>query len=62
MGFENFATSQPSEQEEETLSEFEINVRRMEALIATHGGDAYEVTKEVMSWVEEAKERYDGKH
>ena len=62
MGFENFATSHPNEQEEENLSEFEIIVRRMEALIATHGGDAYEVTKEVMSWVEEAKERYDGKH
>ena len=62
MGFENFPTTQPNEQEEENLSEFEINVRRMEALLATHGGNAYEVTKTVTAWVDEAKKRYDQKH
>jgi hypothetical protein len=61
MGFENFATNQPAEQEEENLNEFEIGVRRMQALIATHDGDAYEVTKRVMAWIDEAKKRHDGK-
>jgi hypothetical protein len=62
MGFENFATNQPTAQEEENLSEFEVGVRRMEALIATHEGDAYEATKTVMTWMDEAKKRHDGKH
>ena len=62
MGFENFATTQPNEQEEGNLSEFEIGVRRMAALIETHGGDAFEVTKTAMAWVDEAKKRYDGQH
>jgi hypothetical protein len=59
MGFENFATN--NAQEDENLSEFEVGVRRLEALIATHGGDAFEATKTVMTWIDEAKKRYDGK-
>jgi hypothetical protein len=27
-----------------------------------HSGDAYEVKKKVMLWVDEAKKRYDKKH
>ena len=61
MGFENF-TGQTNKQEEENLSEFEINVRHIEALMEMHRGDAYEVTKTVMLSVEEAKKRYDKKH
>ena len=61
MGFENFG-GQTNKQEEENLSEFEINVRQIEALMEMHSGDAYEVKKTVMLWVDEAKKRYDKKH
>jgi len=61
MGFENFAGTQPSEQEMENLSGFESGVRRVAALMESHNGDAYEVTKEMMSWVDEAKRRYEAK-
>lgn len=61
MGFENFATNEPTPLEEEHLSEFEDNVRRIAALLKDHGGDVEEVKAIVMSWVEEAKKRYDGR-
>ena len=61
MGFENFATNEPTPQEEEKLSESEANIRRMGALLKDHGGDVQEVTKIVTAWIEEAKKRYDGK-
>ncbi len=60
MGFENFATNEPTPQQEEQMSEFDANVNRVGALLKDHGGDADAVTKIVMSWVEEAKKRYDG--
>jgi len=60
MGFENFATD--NAQEEENLSEFEIGVRRMQALLETHGGDAYAATKTAIVWIDEAKKRYDERH
>ncbi len=61
MGFENFATNEPTVLEEEQLDEFEANVRHVSALMKDHGGDVDEVKKIVLSWVDEAKKRYDGK-
>ena len=61
MGFENFG-GQTNKQGEENPSEFEINVCHIEALMEMHSGDASEVTKTVMLWVDEAKKRYDRKH
>ena len=60
MGFENFATNEPTAQQEEEMSEFDANVSRVGALLKDRGGDVNAVTKIVMSWVEEAKKRYDG--
>jgi hypothetical protein len=61
MGFENFATNEPTAQEAEHLNEHDDNVRRIAALMKDHGGDAEEVRKIVLGWVDEAKKRYDAK-
>ena len=61
MGFENFATNEATPQEEEKLSEAEVNIRRMGALLKAHGGDAREVTRIVSGWIDEATKRYEGK-
>ena len=61
MGFENFATNEPTPLEEGKMNEEEINIHRMGALLVDHGGNADEVKEIVMVWIEEAKKRYDGK-
>lgn len=60
MGFENFATNEPTPQQEDKMDEFDANVSRVAALLKDHAGDVDEVKKIVMSWVDEAKKRYDG--
>lgn len=61
MGFENFATNEPTPVEEEKMSEEEVNIHRMGALLVEHGGDVDEVKKTVLAWIDEAKKRFDGK-